>query len=60
MVNKTGTDVGVRSEVGILGGPRTAVAYAVTVHFDDAHLAARIRVMDALRTLGLELLEAVH
>jgi len=60
MVNKTGTDLGVRSEAGLLRGPRTGVAYAVSVHFDDADLPARLRVMDALRTLGIDLLEYVH
>ncbi len=60
MVNKTGTDLGVRSEAGLLRGPRTGIAYSVSVHFDDANLAARLRVMDALRTLGVDLLEYVH
>lgn len=60
MVNKTGTDVGVRSEAGILRGPRAGVAYAASVHFDDTDLARRLRVMDALRAFGLDLLEFVH
>ncbi|MBX9719260.1 MAG: class A beta-lactamase-related serine hydrolase, partial [Microbacteriaceae bacterium] len=60
MVNKTGTDVGVRSEAGILRGPRAGVAYAVSVHFDDTDLPRRLRVMDALRALGVDLLEFVH
>lgn len=60
MVNKTGTDEGVRSEAGILRGPRAGLAYAVSVHFDDSDLARRLRVLDALRTFGLDLLEFVH
>lgn len=60
MVNKTGTDLGVRSEAGILRGPRTGVAYAVSVHFDDTDLPRRLRVMDALRDFGVDLLEFVH
>lgn len=60
LVNKTGTDAGVRSEVGILQGPRSAVSYAVTVQFDDDSLAKRLRVLDAMRTVGLDLLEFVH
>lgn len=60
VVNKTGTDVGVRSEVGILQGPRAAVSYAVTVQFDDSSLDRRLRVLDAMRTIGLDLLEFVH
>lgn len=60
LVNKTGTDDGVRSEVGILQGPRAAVSYAVTVQFDDDSLEKRLRVLDAMRTVGLDLLEYVH
>jgi beta-lactamase class A len=36
------------------------VAYAVTVAFDDLTLARRLRVVDALRALGTDLLEHVH
>lgn len=60
LVNKTGTDAGVRSEVGILRGPRRGVAYAVSVQFSDRSIAARLRVLDALRAVGFELLEYVH
>ncbi len=59
LINKTGTDVGVRSEVGILQGPRAAVSYAVTVQFVDDSLAHRLRVLEAMRTVGLDLLEFV-
>jgi len=60
MVNKTGTDAGVRSEAGVLRGPRAGVSYAVSVHFDDTDLGRRLRVIDAMRALGLDLLEYVH
>jgi len=60
LVNKTGSELGVRSEAGVLRGPRGGLAYAVSVHFEDRDLAARLRVMDALRTLGLDLPEHVH
>jgi beta-lactamase class A len=60
LVNKTGTDTGVRSEAGVLRGPRTAVSYAVSVQFNDSGLAARLRVLDALRVIGLDILEYVH
>ena len=60
LVNKTGTDLGVRSEVGILRGPRRGVAYAVSVQFSDRSIASRLRVLDALRTVGFDLLEYVH
>ena len=60
LINKTGTDVGVRSEAGLLSGSRTGVAYAVTVQFSGSDLAARLRVLEAMRTFGLDLLEYVH
>ena len=60
LVNKTGTDVGVRSDVGVLRGTRAGVAYALTVQFDDVSLPARLRVLDAMRSLGVDLLEYVH
>jgi len=60
LVNKTGTDSGVRSEAGVVRGPRTAVAYAVSVQFSDDGIAARLRVLDAMRTVGFDLLEYVH
>jgi beta-lactamase class A len=60
VVNTTGHDAGVRSEVGVLRGPRAGVAYAVSMYFDDSALPARLRVVDGMRTLGLDLLEYVH
>ncbi|HRN29419.1 MAG TPA: class A beta-lactamase-related serine hydrolase [Terrimesophilobacter sp.] len=60
VINKTGTDAGVRSEAGVLFGPRTAVAYAVTVQFSDDSLQARLAVLHAMRIIGHDLLEYVH
>lgn len=60
VVNKTGADAGVRSEAGILQGPRTAVSYAVTVQFRDDSLSRRLRVLEAMRTVGYDLLEYVN
>ena len=60
VINKTGTDVGVRSEAGLLSGSRTGVAYAVTVQFVGTDLAARLRVLEAMRVFGFDLLEYVH
>lgn len=60
MVNKTGADPGIRSESGILRGPRGGLAYAVSVQFEERDLASRLRVLDALRIFGLDLLEFVH
>ena len=60
LVNKTGSDAGVRSEAGILQGPRTAVSYSVTVQFRDDSLARRLRILEAMRTVGSDLLEYVN
>jgi beta-lactamase class A len=60
LVNKTGTDAGVRSEVGILRGPRAGVTYAVSMSFADTKLSARLAVLDGMRAVGLDLLEYVH
>ncbi len=59
LVNKTGTDAGVRSDVGLLSGPRASVAYALTVRFADTSLPVRLTVHDAMRVFGLDLLEYV-
>lgn len=60
LVNKTGTDTGVRAEAGALRGANRAVSYAVSIQFNDDGLAARLRVLDAMRTVGYDLLEYVH
>lgn len=60
LVNKTGTDAGVRSEVGALRGASRAVSYAVTVQFTDDALATRLRVLEAMRAVGTDMLEYVH
>ncbi|MCU1638391.1 MAG: serine hydrolase [Microbacteriaceae bacterium] len=59
LINKTGIDQGVRSEVGLLNGPRAGVAYALTIQFADTSLSARLAVHDAMRVFGLDLLEYV-
>lgn len=59
LINKTGSDQGVRSEVGLLNGPRAGIAYALTVQFADTSLATRLAVHDAMRVFGLDLLEYV-
>ena len=35
LAHKTGTDTGIRCDVGVLTGPRRSVAYAVLARFDD-------------------------
>lgn len=59
-VNKTGRAAGVRAEAGVLGGPRSGVAYALIVNFDDLTIAHRLRAHDAFRVLGVELMEYVY
>lgn len=59
-VNKTGRASGIRTEAGVLAGPRAGVAYALFVCFDDLSIAHRLRVHDAFRVLGVELMEYVY
>lgn len=59
LVNKTGTDRGVRADAGAVRGPSGAVSYAVCVGFDDHGIGMRLRVLEAMRTVGTDLLEAV-
>jgi beta-lactamase class A len=60
LVNKTGSDVGVRVEAGVLRGTRAGLSYAVTVKFEETSLASRLRVLGAMRTIGEELLDYVN
>ncbi|WP_243229376.1 serine hydrolase [Microbacterium sp. CIAB417] len=59
-INKTGRDRGVRAEAGVLAGPRSGVAYAMIVCFDDLSIAHRLRAHDVFRLLGVELMEYTH
>lgn len=60
LVNKTGTDVGVRAEAGAVRGAKLAASYAVCVQFADDTPGVRLRVLDAMRTVGSDLMEYVH
>ncbi|WP_213816069.1 serine hydrolase [Glaciihabitans sp. dw_435] len=60
LINKTGSGAGIRAEVGAFRGIRSSVAYSVTVQFSDDELAMRMAVLDAMRTIGLDILEYVH
>jgi beta-lactamase class A len=60
LINKTGTDAGVRAEAGALKGARAAVSYAVSIQFEDDSLERRLRVLEAMRSIGREILEYVH
>src|SRR4029078_6385524 len=42
LMSTPGTDGGVRSEVGVLRGPRASVAYAVSMYFADTMLTSRL------------------
>jgi beta-lactamase class A len=60
LVNKTGTDTGVRADTGVVRSAKAGVAYAVTINFDDTDLPARLMVLDAMRTFGRDILEYLH
>ncbi len=49
LAHKTGTDSGVRADVGVVAGPARTVAYAVLAEFDDED---RDAVLDAMREWG--------
>jgi beta-lactamase class A len=50
--NKTGTDVGMRADVGLVRGPRHAVAYAVICNWEASDTAARSQVLAQMRAIG--------
>ncbi len=60
LVNKTGRDPGIRAEAGVLAGPRAGVAYAMIVQFTEETPLDRLRVHDAFRVFGADLMESVH
>ena len=59
-VNKTGRDRGIRAEAGVLAGPRAGIAYALTICFDDLSISHRLRVHEAFRVLGTDLMEYAY
>ena len=60
LLNKTGRDRGIRTEAGVIAGPRAGVAYTLIVCFDDLSILHRLRAHEAFRVLGLDLMEYVH
>jgi beta-lactamase class A len=60
LVNRTGSDVGVRADAGAVRGPGGAVAYAVAVQFDDVDLSARLRALTAMRAVGLDIMDYLN
>jgi beta-lactamase class A len=59
LINKTGSGDGIRCEAGVLRGPRKSVAYTVTVQFEDDSHTRRLSVLNAMHTIGLDILEYV-
>ncbi len=49
LTHKTGTDTGIRCDVGLVRGPAAAIAYAVLADFDDAD---RDDVLARMRAVG--------
>ncbi len=54
--HKTGTDAGVRADVGHVGAGAGARSYAVLAQWDPAGPVAAVDVLDALRAVGAALL----
>ena len=52
VAHKTGTDIGVRADTGLVRGPLRAVSYAVLAEFDDAD---RDSTLAAMREWGLRI-----
>jgi beta-lactamase class A len=50
--SKTGTDAGVRADVGLIEAPRGVVAYAVICNWDPGTDAPRDAVLHAMRAIG--------
>ena len=53
--NKTGTDAGVRADVGVITGPRGTYIYAVICNWDVESDLPRDSVLRAMRDVGREL-----
>lgn len=60
LVNKTGRDTGVRAEAGVLAGPRAGVSYAMAVQFPETAVSDGLRVQEAFRVFGTDLMDFVH
>lgn len=59
LAHRTGAARGVRAEAGVLRGPSGAVSYAIAVSYPDRELRSRLIVLDALRRVGLNIVEYV-
>jgi beta-lactamase class A len=59
LINKTGTDRGVRADVGVLSGPAANIAYAVIANWDEG-VAPDLRDVVLARQRQLGLIIAAH
>lgn len=50
--NKTGTDIGVRADVGFLSGPGASASYAVIANWESSDRDSRDLVLTAMRRIG--------
>jgi beta-lactamase class A len=57
--HKTGTDVGVRADAGLVGGARRTLAYAVIAAWDATAGDQRDAVLAAMREVGVALRQTV-
>lgn len=61
VANKTGTDCGIRAEVGVLTGPVATIAYAVLANWTDGPgTDSRRLVLDRQRQVGLLIADAAR
>jgi beta-lactamase class A len=57
--NKTGTDSGVRADVGVVRGPTGSVSYAVIANWDPRTGDRRDEVLERMHAIGSAVLRAV-
>ncbi len=60
LVHKTGTDDGVRADVGVLTGPARSIAYCVIANWDGGAPTMRDEVLARQRSIGLRIAAAVR
>ncbi|WP_216894911.1 serine hydrolase [Nocardia alni] len=57
--NKTGTDIGVRADVGVVTGSAGTVAYAVIANWAEGEVSVRDEVLSVMRDIGTQVLRGV-
>jgi beta-lactamase class A len=55
LMNKTGTDVGIRADCGLVCTEAHAISYAVLANWDDDEVAVTGAVLAAMREIGTAL-----